>query len=272
MSVCWPLRLPAVAKSVLIALADNANDQGVAWPSIATICVRTCYSERAVRNAIRTLEGLGLLRVRQSGRMSSVYTIDVIACRAHQAAIETPADPAMGPDDVAEIRAADRHEMPGEEHSTGTTRHSTGTSRRFDRHDVPPNRQGTNANTTPLPPDGGSPPFAENEEWQTSALAPLKRFRDWVSECQERGESPIREDDPVWAYADAVGLPEAFIQLQWWEFKRRHGTGGKRHRDWRAKFLATVESNAYRFWFAGVDHTFSLTTQGVQAMLAKGEA
>ncbi|MBD8492986.1 helix-turn-helix domain-containing protein [Pseudomonas syringae] len=62
-------------KSVLISLADNANDEGVCWPSIATICMRTCLSERAVRNAIRWLEESGLLKSDQRFGRSTWYTV-----------------------------------------------------------------------------------------------------------------------------------------------------------------------------------------------------
>ncbi|HCL4023078.1 TPA: helix-turn-helix domain-containing protein, partial [Pseudomonas aeruginosa] len=52
MTQCWPLQgMSAPQKAVLISLADNSNDDGVCWPSVAKIAERTCLSERAVRNA-----------------------------------------------------------------------------------------------------------------------------------------------------------------------------------------------------------------------------
>lgn len=75
MSRCWDLQMPPTQKSVLISLADNANDHGACWPSIPTICRRTCFSERAVQNAIKWLEGAGLLTAdRTNGRHTS-YTV-----------------------------------------------------------------------------------------------------------------------------------------------------------------------------------------------------
>lgn len=76
MSACWPLQGMSLAqKAVLISLADNANDQGVCWPSIATIAKRICASERAVQNAIKWLETAGIvLANRNNGRHTS-YTI-----------------------------------------------------------------------------------------------------------------------------------------------------------------------------------------------------
>lgn len=59
------------AKLVLIALADQARPDGLAWPSVATIARRTDLSERAVQKHVAGLERLGLMTIeRRSGRSS----------------------------------------------------------------------------------------------------------------------------------------------------------------------------------------------------------
>lgn len=76
MSACWPLiGMSPAQKAVLISLADNANDEGVCWPSVGTIGVRTCLSERAVRNALRWLEEAGVLKSNQRFGRSTWYSI-----------------------------------------------------------------------------------------------------------------------------------------------------------------------------------------------------
>lgn len=76
MTACWPLQgMSPAQKAVLISLADNANDDGVCWPSIATIGARTCLSERAVRNALRWLEEVAILKSHQRFGRSTWYTI-----------------------------------------------------------------------------------------------------------------------------------------------------------------------------------------------------
>lgn len=75
MSQCWPLEMPPTQKSVLISLADNANDHGVCWPSIPTIAKRTCFSERAVQNAIKWLERYRLLMADRSNGRHTSYTL-----------------------------------------------------------------------------------------------------------------------------------------------------------------------------------------------------
>ncbi|WP_028605536.1 helix-turn-helix domain-containing protein [Ottowia thiooxydans] len=53
---CWPMKMPPTAKSVLIALADQANDDGHCWPSIETIAERTCLHRATVIEALQWLE------------------------------------------------------------------------------------------------------------------------------------------------------------------------------------------------------------------------
>lgn len=69
MALVWPLQMPPVPKSVLVSLADNANDAGECWPSLDTIAKRTCVHRASVIRAIATLEQLGHVSAdRSSGR------------------------------------------------------------------------------------------------------------------------------------------------------------------------------------------------------------
>lgn len=62
MSAVWELDLPAFEKLVLLALADCANDEGLAWPSIATLKRKTNAGERTVQRSLRALAEAGHLR------------------------------------------------------------------------------------------------------------------------------------------------------------------------------------------------------------------
>lgn len=76
MSQCWPLEGMSIAqKAVLISLADNANDQGVCWPSIPTIAKRVCASERAVQNAIKWLETAKVVTANRSNGRHTSYSV-----------------------------------------------------------------------------------------------------------------------------------------------------------------------------------------------------
>lgn len=89
MSSCWYLQMPPTAKSVLISLADNANDRGVCWPSIPTIAKRTCFSVRAVQNAIQWLEHNRLLIANRTNGRHTSYTLTP-ECYAPATAAEAP--------------------------------------------------------------------------------------------------------------------------------------------------------------------------------------
>ena len=79
MSAAWDIPLENGGdKFVLVSLSDQANDDGVCWPSIKTIAGRCCMSERSVTNHIRNLEKLGLLSVESGGgRFSNRYKIEL---------------------------------------------------------------------------------------------------------------------------------------------------------------------------------------------------
>jgi helix-turn-helix protein len=60
-------------KLVMLALADNANDEGVCWPSITTIALKCSMSDRAVTKHVRELETDGLLSVERIAGSASKY-------------------------------------------------------------------------------------------------------------------------------------------------------------------------------------------------------
>lgn len=78
MSQVWGLTLGNSAKKlVLLALADNANDEGECYPSLATIARKTDLDERTVRRAIRVLQEEGHLQTRARSGRSTVFRLTV---------------------------------------------------------------------------------------------------------------------------------------------------------------------------------------------------
>ena len=73
MSAVWNTDLPCAEKMVLLALSDNANDEGVCWPSIRTICRKTSLTERTVQKCISRLGEKGLLSVQERYGRSNVF-------------------------------------------------------------------------------------------------------------------------------------------------------------------------------------------------------
>lgn len=110
-------------KHVLLVIAIAANDAGVCWPSQEAISERTGLSERAVRDAIKHWEDVGVLETRPNyqthvkygnRRVENVYTLRTSAdavgrsgtsgggSNRHQMPVGQPAPPA----------GANRHQMP----------------------------------------------------------------------------------------------------------------------------------------------------------------
>jgi hypothetical protein len=69
---------PSSQKLVMLALADHANDEGEgAYPSLTTLCKKTCLTRPTVSITLRCLKSIGLLkRVGVSKRGTTNYTIN----------------------------------------------------------------------------------------------------------------------------------------------------------------------------------------------------
>ena len=75
-------------------------------------------------------------------------------------------------------------------------------------------------------------------------------------------------DDPVFAYAQRVGIPREFLALGWRQFRHRYSEQhpGKRYRDWRRVFRNAVEGNWLKLWWLDpASGQYALTTVGLQA-------
>ncbi|EMO5081841.1 helix-turn-helix domain-containing protein [Pseudomonas aeruginosa] len=119
MSACWPLQgLTPAQKAVLISLADNANDEGVCWPSVAKIAERTCLSERAVQQAIKVLNECRALSIEARQGRSTMFTITPAAFappqKVHPRRKCTPAGSAPTPADAAPQPPQEMHPTPAD--------------------------------------------------------------------------------------------------------------------------------------------------------------
>jgi len=63
MANVFNLPLEPMSKLILLSLADNANDDGICWPSQATIGRRASISERSLRNQLHQLVSGGWISV-----------------------------------------------------------------------------------------------------------------------------------------------------------------------------------------------------------------
>lgn len=75
MTAVWPLQLPAFDKLVLLALADNANDEGECYPSIATLLQKCGMSRRALIYSLQRLEQAHHVSTRKTIGLKTVYHV-----------------------------------------------------------------------------------------------------------------------------------------------------------------------------------------------------
>lgn len=73
-------KLESTQKLIMLALADNANDEGFCYPSIRTLCQKTSLSNRTIIDHIRFLEVHGFLLTKKrnaqhGGRLSTLYVL-----------------------------------------------------------------------------------------------------------------------------------------------------------------------------------------------------
>lgn len=260
------MKLPAVAKSVLICLADISSEDGVCWPGVATLCERTCYGERAVQNALRWLAAVGLIEVRPRHKTSSLYVLRPEAYKpgihlfklATQRSSEEPEESA----DKAPASA----EPCSPEYGSVLPR----TSFSFAPHHVPPNRNRTVIEPIPpLPPKGAVGPAAVVQTSKRKRTV-VETIEQWLERCKAAGQRPIPEGHAALVYAETIGMPDDIVKLHWSEFKRRHRRNGRRQADWGLKFLNSIEGNWYGLWYIGDAGRCLLTTKGKQAMMAAG--
>lgn len=92
----WESSLPTPQKFLLVSLADQANDEGVCWPSIASLTRRTGLQERTVYKHLAELESLGHITRQQRDGRSTIYHVH--PCTTCTPVInDTPAPHALPP-------------------------------------------------------------------------------------------------------------------------------------------------------------------------------
>jgi hypothetical protein len=72
-----PSWLDGVTRSVLVVLADHADEEDRCHPSVERIQLRTSWSERGVRKALRKLEAMGLVTSQQRHRQTTRFRLNL---------------------------------------------------------------------------------------------------------------------------------------------------------------------------------------------------
>lgn len=113
MSLAWKADLPTGRKMVLLALCDNANDQGECYPSVSNIAERCSMGERTVQSHLADMEDDGILSRHFRNGRSSIYVINPRRFRTPaesappQNSHPTPAESAPLPPQISHPTPAD---------------------------------------------------------------------------------------------------------------------------------------------------------------------
>jgi len=91
-------------------------------------------------------------------------------------------------------------------------------------------------------------------------------FAAWLEKTRLAGEKPVSPEDPIFGYAERIGLTEDMLRAQWVEFKTRYLKNEKKYVDWRTVFANSVRSNWFKLWFCDDSGQYRLTTVGIMAM------
>ena len=229
----------------LLALADWSDDEGRCYPSVAAIADKTRLSRSQAQRVVHNLIGAGFVSVEgneNGGRPGSTrrYLINLQHMKADRGRTgATGSAYATGRTDAAE--GPHGCEERGRTHATQTVSEPSLTVRG--------------------PEQAPASPKAIKEK----AGATLQAF---LATCKGSGEKPIPEDDPIFDYAEKVGIEADMLATAWQEFKARFLPTAKRQKDWRAHFRNAVRRNWYGLWFLKEGEAARWTTAGEQARRA----
>lgn len=237
MNLAFDSALPAGRKFVLLALCDRAGeDGGQCYPSVKWICRRCSMSERTVQGHLADLERDGVVAREKKHGHRNTYT-------------------------VFEDRIRDWQPTPAESAPPQNLRVSP-----------PQNLQDTPAESAPNPSDNHQ---TATDIPDLAGLNPKKlgsvTLRRYLQVCIGLGVEAVADDDPVFAYAQAIQLPEDFLRLAWEVFHAKYINTDKKQSRWPQKFRNAVEGNWLKLWYEA-EGSWHLTTAGKQAKLAYGKA
>ena len=91
----------------------------------------------------------------------------------------------------------------------------------------------------------------------------------WRRRIRDAGEKAIPAGDPLFDYADRVGLDPEMLPVQWHQFVETYTNerNTKLYTDWRKAFRNSVRQNWFRLWYVDrVTNAMNWTSTGLQAL------
>ncbi len=216
----------------MLALADWSDDAGKCYPAISSIAEKTRLSRsQAQRNVHKLIEG-GFLVVTANalgGSPAQTRHYRIVLSR-----------------------------LTGSTHATGSV-DATGRTHAAEGSHACANRGSTHATQTVIEPSITVKKVSRIKKTEIT----LNKF---IEDCRQNSVMTIPEDDPVFTYAETVGLDQEMIAICWQEFKAAfQHDDTKRQKDWRAHFRNAVRRNWYKLWYLKNGDAAQWTTTGEQA-------
>lgn len=110
---------------------------------------------------------------------------------------------------------------------------------------------------SPLDPPEGEKPSRRKKAEQHTLTAFIEQLQ---------GAKAFEPEDPLFKYADEIGMEYTLIKLAWLEFRDLMVTNGKLQKDWRATFRLYVRKNYLKLWWRDeANGAWELNTTGKQA-------
>ncbi len=256
-SLVWD-RFPGLGSELLImlALAEWANEAGECFPSMASIATRARLSRAQTQRVVHKLIADGMIAVvgnHNGGPPGSSRKYRINIERLRGLADATPQESETG---IASDTPTGLTDATGRTDATGLmdAREGSHTAQKTGL---------TDATLTVIEP-------SKNRK---RARSERVSFSDWMADCKQAGRQPIPETDAVFAYAEKVRLPDAFLALAWFRFRSKYGAeSDKRYKDWPATFRNAVKDNWGKIWAIDGQGNYYLTTVGKQLQAEKGAA
>jgi len=90
----------------------------------------------------------------------------------------------------------------------------------------------------------------------------------FLDQCKANKVRPIEDDDPIFSYAEKVGISVEMLSACWNEFKIAYMGKPKNYLDWRAAYRMSVRKNYYDLWYIKDGELAQWTSAGEQARRA----
>lgn len=231
----------------ILALADWSDDDGRCWPSMAAIARKTRLSRSQAQRIVHQLIDDGFLSVTGNETGGAPGSTRQYQINLPKLTGRTDATP------------TGRMDATGSAHATGRTHAQDGS------HGCAETGR-THATQTVIEP---SITVSTREQARSSSSGEGKKrnaitLKAFLDNCMESGEQAIPAGDPIFEYAEKVGINGDMLAAAWAEFKAAYLTTGKQ-KDWRAHFRNAVRRNWYKLWYLKEGEPAGWTTAGEQA-------